>query len=225
MPTKNKERIVSNEKLRIMERCHNKEQAQRELTKFDGKLRMNGYNEEFIQRTNKSQTRVRRRRQTASAKPFLFTAPFVGDKVDRQLKSLFKKMGIPVIMAHPSKTLRSALQKKRTQSQRCNIENCACPKDLCFSSFVVYLFKCSVCHSRYIGSTKRWLHLRVREHLTMDTSAVYKHKMHCPTAQWEISILAKAKDLVDLRIKEYTHIRQKKPQLNNKEDTNLYCLL
>jgi hypothetical protein len=65
----------------------------------------------------------------------------------------------------------------------------------------------------------------VREHLTISSSAIYRHKTDCPTTQWEISTLARGKDLVDLRIKENTLINLLKPELNNKEDTKPYHLL
>ena len=53
---------------------------------------------------------------------------------------------------------------------------------------------CLDCASFYIGSTLRFLHLRIREHLTVSTSPVHQHTSVC-SSMFSFNILATARDL------------------------------
>lgn len=226
LPSRTKENIIENEKQRILERCSNDQQANTEMAKFHRKLQRNGYEGLVIQKRKKRKT-AGSSNANPTRKPFFFSARFVSEKVDRQLRTLFKKMQIPVIMAHRGRTLRGALNKtkKMERMERCNINRCKCPKDLCHANLVIYQCQCSVCHSRYIGSTKRRLHLRVREHCSMQSSAVFQHTNNCEGAQWEVTVLDKARDLVDLRLREGMAIMTRQPELNNREEVGELSLI
>ena len=134
-------------------------------------------------------------------------------------------MQIPVIIAHKGRTLRHALQKKQALPHTCSVPNCITPRELCHATKVVYMFVCCVCRSGYVGSTKRKLHIRVREHVSSKSSAIFQHKLSCPNAKWNISIISRAKDPVDLRIREALEIHTRKPSLNNKEEIQNFRLL
>ena len=230
LPMNTKKSIILNERKRIQDRSRNdNDDVKRDLMdKLDAKLRRNGYKQREITETT---TRRYRKHENQSQqacqtrKPFFFSAPFVNDAIDHKLKRLFKKMKIPVLIAHKGRTLRQALQKKQNTYENCNIPNCITPRHLCHLTKVVYMFVCSICRSSYIGSTRRKLHTRVREHLTMKSSAIHQHKTSFPQATWGITVINHAKDPVDLRIREALQIATKKPTLNNKEEIRNFRLL
>ena len=98
--------------------------------------------------------------------------------------------------------------------------------DLC--SNVVYLFKCSRCPSRYVGSTSRWLHHRILEHkgksfrtgLTLSKpsfSAIRDHSLEHdhPFTSTDFDILSSHSNRLDLIISESLHIAKMRPDLNH----------
>jgi hypothetical protein len=90
-------------------------------------------------------------------------------------------------------------------------------KSMCLRTNVVYSLVCKQCQAQYIGSTRRHLHTRIKEHLTLSSSSVYSHRSVCGN-DWIISILSSCRNVTDLRIKEALHIKDSHPKLNKKED-------
>jgi uncharacterized protein YlxP (DUF503 family) len=90
-------------------------------------------------------------------------------------------------------------------------------KSICLRTNVVYSLVCKQCQAQYIGSTKRHLHTRIKEHFTLSSSAVFSHKSVCRN-EWTVSILSSCRNVADLRIKEAIHIKDSHPKLNKKED-------
>ena len=96
------------------------------------------------------------------------------------------------------------------------------------ASGVVYLFTCSSCNARYIGSTMRWMQHRYRNHKGVSTrtgrpltkpefSAIRDHSLeydHVFTYT-DFKILASANYRSDLLISESLYISKMKPELNN----------
>ena len=96
------------------------------------------------------------------------------------------------------------------------------------SSNVVYLFQCSRCPSRYVGSTTRWLSHRILEHKGKSSrtgvmlskpsfSAIREHSLehdHHFTSE-DFDILSSHSNRLDLIISESLHIQKMQPDLNN----------
>ena len=108
--------------------------------------------------------------------------------------------------------------KKPAQKSECQIGNCALRKSspLCLRKMVVYEITC-VCGANYIGSTKRPLHTRYKEHLKNSTSAIYGHRLEC-TGELSVKILSTGKDSVDIGIKEAMLIAERNPTLNRRDE-------
>ena len=105
-------------------------------------------------------------------------------------------------------------------------ERSSLPGELC--SNVVYLFKCSQCGLRYLGSTSRWIKHRYLEHrgLSLRTgmplsrpshSAIREHSQvnNHPYTYQNFRILTTASNRLDLVISESILITKMKPELNN----------
>ena len=132
---------------------------------------------------------------------------------------IFRNAKLEVIPYYQNKNLRSFLTKRENQ-ETCNITNCPIQNPrLCTRKNVVYEVQCITCQSKYIGSTIRPLHQRIREHMQQSTSAVFQHLSSCQGAQGiNVRILANEKDPKNLRIKEGILIEESNPSLNKKEE-------
>ena len=91
---------------------------------------------------------------------------------------------------------------------------------LCLHRNKVYELTCKACRKFYIGSTTRFLHDRVKEHLTNDNSSVKKHLTTCHhnTQNIEVKIITRVNDPANLRLYEAFYIRKHKPELNSREE-------
>ena len=79
----------------------------------------------------------------------------------------------------------------------------------------------TILHS--FGSTIRFLHDRIKEHLSQLASSVFKHLNNCQNNVKDainMTIIAKDTDPVNLRLKEAVYIKKEKPQLNSREERN-----
>ena len=99
--------------------------------------------------------------------------------------------------------------------------NCPLKSSDCYRKLVVYEIVCS-CGDSYIGSTKRPLHQRIREHLRMSTSAIFNHRLSC-SGHLATKVLSSGTDCVDIRIKEALLIASKQPSLNGREEGRDIC--
>ena len=91
--------------------------------------------------------------------------------------------------------------------------------NLCRKKNCVYSAICEACQAEYIGSTKRTLHQRIKEHLNSPTSSVYRHRSVCK-ADFTISVVATDSTTNRLRIKEAITIRERKPSINTKSESD-----
>ena len=102
------------------------------------------------------------------------------------------------------------------------------PLPMTLQSNVVYLFTCSSCRARYVGSTSRWLFHRFREHQGKSIrtsefiskpshSAIREHSHHCdhPFSLADFQILNKCHARSDLLTSESLLINKLQPCLNN----------
>ena len=145
-----------------------------------------------------------------------FKMPFISDNVNHKVVKAFKSEGINVRICHQSFTLRQALRPKNPFPTSCALLNCPL-KDprKCYQRKVVYEIKCNKCHSTYIGSTIRQLHLRVKEHNTNSSSSVFQHLRKCQSG-FTTTVLSRDHDMANLRIREGLYIRKLNPAINSR---------
>ena len=92
----------------------------------------------------------------------------------------------------------------------------------------MYEITCIPCGRRYVGSTTRPLHERIREHTTQGRgSTIHTHLKDCGrgTANVAVKVLAKEKDEVNTRLREAILIKKRKPDLNTQADSELADLV
>jgi len=101
------------------------------------------------------------------------------------------------------------------------------PTPICaYYANVVYQITCNNCNQHYIGSTTRFVHDRVREHLNNDSSSVKKHISKCQNKVHkgiEIKTIALEKDPANLRLFEAFYLRKYKPALNSREECSEFA--
>ena len=86
--------------------------------------------------------------------------------------------------------------------------------------FAGYCFRCNSCDQQYIGSTKRFIHDRVREHLN-ENSSVKNYIYFCHNKDYkgiDIKIIMGENDPANLRLYEAFYIRKCKPTLTSHEE-------
>jgi len=163
---------------------------------------------------------------------FYIKLPFVNDEVNSRLRKIFLRRNVNARFYHKNNSLRDLLASNSTPNEKeCTLPNCPIndPK-VCFQQSIVYEITCCVCHTTYIGSTVRILHTRTMEHLTNNTSSVFKHVNVCARhmdlmQRIKIRIIAKDRDPINLRIKEAILIKDKQPGLNSREEMSELALL
>ena len=218
IPTSSKMNIIKNETKRITQRCTENEDLKKHMHQFVKVLKRNGYDEKVIE-TNR---RERSRRKDVRTRPpqtdyFYFQIPFISDRIDHKIRKIFRDHDLPVRIAHRSHTLRQALQKK-TEEEKCDLKNCPLNNPLCTKKNCVYKMTCVKCDQFYVGSTKRKLHIRIREHLNTDRSSVFRHRSTCNGSSFTVSILDNDISERGLRIREAILIQKMQPSINTKEE-------
>ena len=117
------------------------------------------------------------------------------------------------------------VRPKQPDSRRCKWETCPTKEaGKCFTKNCVYEVTCLPCGRRYIGSTTRALHERIREHTTSGRgSTIHEHLTRCGrgAARVRVRILARERDEVNTRIREAIVIRRTRPELNTQEESDL----
>ena len=102
------------------------------------------------------------------------------------------------------------------------------PKSFDITSCIVYLFKCSSCNARYVGSSARSLSSRISNHLGVSERTGYplsnpmysairdhSHEHDHPFTHRDFEVLISAFSRSDLLILESLFISKMKPLLNN----------
>ena len=176
-------------------------------------VRLNGYPEGTINKTKHSQNHQKDPRPLNTEWSYL-KMPYVSERLNYKITNIFRKEGIPVRVTDKSYTLRQALSQNKTE-RTCTRANCPISNtNLCLLRNVVYQITCNNCNQHYIGSTTRFVHDRVREHLNNDSSSVKKHISKCQNKVHkgiEIKTIALEEDPANLRLFEAFYIRKYKP--------------
>ena len=93
--------------------------------------------------------------------------------------------------------------------------------ELCSQSNLIYQYECASCNEAYIGYTTRHLGVRVEEHHSRKTTAIYRHHQICQGNFDKncFTILYKPnKGRVFLEAVEALFIHCKKPKINDKDE-------
>ena len=145
-----------------------------------------------------------------------FEFPFICDKIDREIKKVFRDLNLPVRIYRKSFTLRNFLSTKNIKPS-CNLTSCKLKNELCYAKNCVYKLTCAKCREFYIGSTFREFYLRYNEHLKIKDSSVYNHMALCK-APLHATIIAKELDRIKLRFKEAILIDKEHPLINSRSE-------
>ena len=209
----------------VFDKCSTKTTARKHQNNFDDILRLNGYPESIIDQTKHSQNHQKDPRRLSTELSYL-KIPYISKRLNYRITRIFWKEGIPVRVAHKSYTLRQALSHNNKE-RTCTRANCPISDTrLCLLRNAVYQITCNNCNQHYIGSTARFIHDRVREHL--NNSSVKKHLSKCQNKvhkDIEIKSITPENDPANLRLFEAFYIQKHKPTINSREECSEFAEL
>ncbi|XP_031563829.1 uncharacterized protein LOC116299330 [Actinia tenebrosa] len=177
------------------------------------------------------------------------TSNLVFDECE-QLKRIFKKIKYPGVLIdkivtnfvnsvvgqssdqntqHHEKTVRIILPFIKIRNRRMwSVNNlktlyCESKPDAVSNQCLVYLFKCDLCDTDYIGYTARHLNQRVEEHKS-ELSAIGRHmkighSLTKPDIKQSFKIIKRCKGKFDCLLYEMPFIRDRLPTLNTQSDS------
>lgn len=229
LPQTTKHQVIRNELLRIRERCSQMEISTKEVSKFRKRLGRNGYKEDEVKKLiNPARSKRNRRKPNQrddKKHRYFLKVPFINDKIHHKIQRILRSHELDVGLAYQNQSLRGKVSNLNRcygdQIKPCSIPNCpTAAKENCFKKNVVYEIRCLGCGSNYIGSTIRYLHTRIKEHLTMPESAINQHLITCHLSLGRICVIIIGSDIDNnnLRIREAIKIREKKPKLNRRDE-------
>ena len=179
LPQKSKINFIHNERKRIEDRCSTNSTSEKHQQILDNILRLNGYPENNINQSKHSQ-RQQKEPQSVNTEWSYLKIPYISDRLNHKITNIFQKEGIPLRIVHRSFTLRRALSHNTTK-RACTRNNCPIANTkLCLLRNAVYQIICNKCNQFYIGSTTRFIHDRVKEHLNNENSSVKKTHLCLP---------------------------------------------
>ena len=212
IPQECKQNAIRNELKRIEERCTQEDERRKQVQLFEERLLVRGYDDP------KALTKTRRRRSEAKRTDWLYMEfPFINDNIHRRVKRIFQSAKLPVRIFSKNRNLRSRLRQSAQRSQKCTLKECSLNNRFCLVKNCVYAMKCMRCGDSYIGSTKRPLHQRIKEHLNSQASSAFQHRLTCH-AEFQVSILARDNAVDRLRLKEAIFIKRLNPGINSKSE-------
>ena len=214
IPYECKHNSIKNEIQRIEERCSTSEDKTTHTKAFFEQLTRRGYDNP--QASIKTHRRPRKHTTTETKDFCYFEFPFINDKTHREVKRIFKTAQLPVRVYSKNRNLRSILSHNKTY-EKCNINNCPLNNHLCLKKNCIYKMTCQKCKDTYIGSTKRQLHQRVKEHYQSPASSVHQHRAQCQT-DFDVCIITSDPSIKRLRLKEAITIKSNSPKINSKAE-------
>ena len=213
-----KKSTIQNEITRRRSKCLLNSDADKHVTQFLENLKTRGYNQQFLNKVNCPRN-TRRQTQQQNSKIFYINLPFIDDKTDRKIQTMFKRKGIHIRLARKSNNLFNFLRPKRETNLQCTSTTCITKHaNICFKKNVVYDIKCSGCHDYYFSHCQRFLHTRMQDHQRGNNSLLHPHFQTCNNSQFTASILTTQKDCVDAKLSEGILIKKVKPKLNRREE-------
>lgn len=193
-----------------LKRCSSHISATQHLNSFDYIIHLNGYSESNIEQSKRPQ-HPQRNSQPANTEWSYLKILYISERLNHRISNIFKKENIPIRISHKSFTLRHALSQtpkvRECTRDKCPISNTG----LCLRRNVVYQLTCNSCKQQYIGSTTRFIHDRVREHLKNGNSSVKKYIYSCQNKDHEsidVKIIMNENDPADVRLyKAFFHYK------------------
>jgi hypothetical protein len=214
LPQKTINNIIKNEWQRIASKCSSEIQLSKHAIDFKGRLSKNGHQ---LNATRLHPIKPSQHQAPNPQEPiFYMSIPFISNEITHNIKRSLSHLGLHIRIAHRGKHLHQILSNRRNP-ETCHLNGCILNNHLCFTKGAVYMIKCMNCFQYYIGSTVRFLHIRVKEHNTQRKSAVFQHKLIC-NGILNVSVLATERNTQKLRITEALLVKEKQPTLNEKED-------
>ena len=155
--------------------------------------------------------------------------PYLGEGAEHRVRRAFAREGIIIQPYRRSTTILDVVRPRQPEVRRCAWDNCPSRATRkCFVRNCVYQLICTPCGRRYVGSTTRAVHERIREHTTSGRgSTVHSHLMACGggAPKVNVRIIAREKDEVNTRLREAIVIKKTQPELNVREDGDLVDLI
>jgi hypothetical protein len=208
---------IMNEKRRIIERCSTSNRSLKHLEEFLSTIQKNDRSTYGMNLMPPPKNRAKR---SIGNETFFIHLPFICDGIDRSIRRAFKKAKLPVIPYYRNNNLRRLLSTKKPHDP-CNLRECPLkhPK-LCTRKGVVYCIKGNICESKYIGSSIKPLHQRLKEHINNRQSAVLQHLQNCADNSNNITVnfLSQDRDPKNLRVKVALLIAEENPPINRKDE-------
>ena len=227
LPWSQKAATIHNEQRRIAARSS--AGGETNLAAFEEKLRANGYTTKDLRRVNPANRRRAHSRARPEGAIHYIDLPFLGESAERRIRRAFAREGINIRIYRRSTTILDMVRPRQPEIRRCTWTACPTKEAAkCFIKNCVYEVTCSPCGRRYVGSTTRPLHERIREHaVTGRGSTVHEHFVLCGegAAQVRVRILAQEKDEVNTRLREAIIIKRLRPELNTRTESDLVDLV
>jgi hypothetical protein len=224
MPERQKKNVILQEWKRILSNTDDHTLMPVLKEQFMWKLSLNGFKTEYVNSIIggvKYSAQVRGRNDE-----FLYISlPFFNDGFNRKISSILNSTGLNIRISHRTKSLGRVIQKlwSPVNIERCKIARCPIKNQLCMECKVIYQCVCQGCGANYVGSTFRALHIRLKEHMSLPSSPIFKHNSSCKSS-WNFKVLYSDNNVINLRIKEALLITSKKPSLNTKEDFQIFVI-
>jgi hypothetical protein len=222
LPWSQKTAAIRNE----IKRIETRSDANRSSNKaaFEAKLRSNGYNEDDIRSCSRA-SRGGRSSGRERGPAYYINLPFFGENAERRIRRAFTKEGINIRITRRATTILDIVRPRQPDTRVCRWDLCP-TKDAgtCFVKNCVYEITCQPCGRRYVGSTIRPMHERIREHTRSGRgSTIHQHLLACGNgaARTNVRILARERDEVNARIREAIAIKKICPELNTQEEIDL----
>lgn len=218
VPYNQKVSVIKTEKLRALRYSTTEKNRKESLKMIANRFLANGYPRRLVQSILYSQRKNNRRNQ--QSKKIFVKLPYISDSCNTRfrhtLKHLDKNIQISWINEKP-------LWRRVKPKNSINCDHrCVCgSKNLCFKKNVVYRIDCMYCQNFYVGETHRTLFSRIKEHLKLSSSNVFRHlktdhsvSSPCFT---DISVSVLSSGFVDSTHRkkmETNSIRQLRPAIN-----------
>jgi uncharacterized protein (UPF0335 family) len=220
LPQSVKHNAISAELLRAKRLCSDHKDIKAAIEAVTKKVLRSGFSSAEIKICSK--TKKKNKRNLNQEKPLYLPIPFISDAFNCKIQSVFHDFHLPIYIYNKGNiSLRQKLSKFKVAAFKCTKRNCPISDEkMCFLFNVVYSIKCNCCQQEYIGSTSRYLHDRMQQHLFPSTnSAITEHLLTCGSADnLKISIVSKQKNIIDTRLAEAIFIYRRNPKLNRKHE-------
>ena len=173
------------------------------------------------------------RPQKPKPKKLFLSLPFISELQVREVRRAVNKCGFQdkLCVSFKSRPTTSLLALHR--GPLCTFPNCkfcasATNQEDCFIKQCIYFISCVTCSASYIGETGRTMRSRLREHVSSQTSAVFRHLLsHDPSPdlssiRWTI-LHRNMRSIHQRKALEESVIRSQKPVLNEIFSSSLLC--